>query len=276
MTGTGGSLSLSGAGAGLPAPKVQTYAPVVRPDVFVADRQPSSGNLVQVSPVRYLKVTVPGIPASILADIAAYAPQVELLFYRQLATREGGPGGNGTKSGGYVHPSHGPGASGNGSFTHGGMHGGADPALQAVRPTEWPIASGADTLDVTQGILGFMCIGDIAYRDSTGNLANTVVVYPANRCNSSKRLRVSGKRFPYSSTMVPGYFAFRLSVLDLEDPRKKRVHGPLSQVVSCTSAKFPFDPAGLDSGGRAQANPASGFDPKVVNFWLGAVSRLPG
>lgn len=276
MAGTGGSIASSGGGIMLPAPKLQAYIPASPQAVFMAEEQPSGGNTVQVVPMRYLKVTVPGIPAAILADTATYAPLVELLVFRRLETRENGASGNGTKTSGFVHPSHGPGASSNANFTHGGQHSGVAGTVQALRPTEWPIVNGNDAIDVSQGILGFMCLGQIGFRDSSGNLTNTAAVYPASRCNLAKRLRVSGRRFPYSSIMIPGYFAFRLSIIDPSDARGKRIHGPMSQQVSCTTTKFPFVPAGLDVGGRAQADLAPGFDPKQINFWLGATSRLPG
>lgn len=276
MSGTSGSLTIGSGGVLLPAPKVQAYIPIAPSAVFVADGQPSSGVQFQVSPLRYVKVTVPGIPAAILADIAGYKPLVELLRFTRLESPERMASGNGTKTSAYVHPSHGPAASGNGSFTHGGTHEGTDPAIQAIRPTEWLVTSGADVIDVTQGILGFMCHGKIAYRDSLGNLQNVNALYPSSRANFSKRVRVSGRRFPYSSTYTPGYFAFRLSIIDKDDERGKRIHGPMSTPISVSNSRFPFSPAGLDVGGRAQADVVSGYDSTLVNFWLGSTSRLPG
>ncbi len=276
MSGTSGSLSVGGGGVMLPAPKVQVYIPAVPTPVFVADGQPSSVSQVQVTPLRYAKVTVPGIPAAILSDIAGYLPMVELLRFTHLTSRESAASSNGAKTSAYVHPSHGPAASGTGSFTHGGAHGGADPVIQAIRPTEWLIASGDDAIDVTQGILGFMCHGAIGYRDATGNVQSVDAVYPSGRVNPQRRSRVTGRRYPYSSVYTPGYFAFRLSVVDRDDERGKRIHGPISTPVSVSNAKFPFNPAGLDIGGRAQADISPAYDGRLVNFWLGSTSRLPG
>lgn len=268
---TQGGFLASPGGVLLPAPKVQTYHPIAEPDIFVGDRFPSTPSTVQVRATRFVKVTVPGIPSAILNDVEGYKPQVELLRYTRLRSREYASAGNGTKSGGYVHPSHGPAASGNGSFTHGGAHGGVDPAVQAIRPTEWPILNGDDWVDVTQGVLGFLCIGPVPYRDNTGSNQLVDAVYPAERV----RTYYMGRRFPYAGMFAPGYFAFRLSIIDRSDPRGKRIHGPVSSVVSATNHKFPFTPAGVDIAGRAQADIAVGFDPRYVNFWIGSTSRLP-
>ncbi len=271
MTGTAASQRAKSGSAALPAPKVQVYHPAAPVPVFVGDRFASNGSTVEVKPIRSVKVTVPGIPSAILADIDLYKPQIELLRYVRLRSRESANSGNGTKTGGYVHPSHGPAASGNGSFTHGGLHGGTSGQVQAIRPTEWPILSGADNVDVTQGLLGFMCMGLVPFRDSAGVTQATDMVYPAERV----RTQYLGRRFPYAGMFAPGYFAFRLSIIDLTDERGKRIHGPVSQVISATNHKFPFVPAGLDIAGRAQADIAAGFDPKLVNFWIGSTSRLP-
>lgn len=271
MSGTSGSLSVGGGGVMLPAPKVQVYHPAANTPVFVGLGFPSSAATQEVVPTRLVKVTVPGIPSAILADVASYKPQIELLRYVRLHSRENASAGNGTKTGGYVHPSHGPAASGDGSFTHGGAHGGVSAEVQAIRPTEWPILSGADAVDVTQGMMGFMCFGPVNFRDNTGNIQALDLVYPAERVRTQRL----GRRFPYAGAFAPGYFAFRLSIIDLEDARGKRIHGPVSQIVSATNHKFPFVPAGLDASGRAQADVAAGFDPKFVNFWIGSTSRLP-
>lgn len=276
MSGTSGSVSIGGGGVMLPAPKVQIYIPQAPAAVFVADGQPSSGVQFQVSPSRFVKVTVPGIPSAILSDISGYLPLVELLRFTRLESPERMASGNGTKTSAYVHPSHGPAASGDGSFTHGGVHAGTDPAIQAIRPTEWLVTSGIEAIDVTQGILGFMCHGAIAYRDPAGNSAFVDAVYPSGRTNLGKRNRVYGRRYPYTSVYTPGYFAFRLSVVDRDDPRGKRIHGPMSTPISVSNAKFPFIPAGIDIGGRAQADLNPSYDSGQVNFWLGSTSRLPG
>jgi hypothetical protein len=241
------------------------------PDVFVADTLASSGVTIQVTPIRRVKVTVPGLPTSILERAAEYQPLIELVRYTRRHSRDNQSSGNGTKTAAYVHPAHGLGASGNGSFTHGGIHGGADAAVQAIRPTEWPIASIYDALDVTQGLLGFMCIGTGRYRDNTGNLSNVDLLYPSDM--AQQRSRVGGRRFPYTQSFTPGYYAFRLSVRDLSDPRGKRIHGPLSQTIVATTQQFPFNPAGVDSGGRAQADVSGNYNPRVVNFYF--ATRIP-
>lgn len=273
MTGTSGSLSIGGGGLILPAPKVQLYMPAAPSQFWVADASPVNDATVEVTPLKHVKVTFPGIPSAILDDIATYRPQVELIRHTQLNSRENSASGNGAKTGGYVHPSHGPVASGNGSFTHGGSHGGVGPSVQAVRPTEWLINSGADAIDVTQGILGFMCYGPFVYRDNAGNISALKAVYPASRTN--RRNRISGRRFPYSPVFRPGYFEFRLSIIDTNDARGKRITGPHSTRISCTNNQFPFLPAGVDASGAAQADPLPSFDGQAVNFWLGSTSRLP-
>lgn len=150
MSGTAGGYSApSVGGVILPAPKVQLYTPSPSPDLVISDGSPVAGALRNVRTVRRAKVTVPGLSQAILDDLDTYKPQVELMRFTRLNTRENASGGNGTKSSGYVHPAHGPAASGNGSFTHGGHHGGVDPAIWPIRPTEWAITAGNDSVDVT-------------------------------------------------------------------------------------------------------------------------------
>lgn len=263
--------SVSGGGLMLPAPKVQMMQPVLRPDVFVADGSPLAGAVVQAFPLRYVKVTVPGIPAAVLNDLAGYAPQVELVRYVRRQRRQNASGGNGGKSGGFVHPSHGP-VVNSGSFTHGGAHAGVGAAVQAIRPTEWPILTGADNIDVTQGILGFMCLVSVRYRDVSGNNANSVgALVPSHGLGKGRGGAYS--RFPYEKQLSGAYFAFRLSIKDRSDVRGKRIWGPVSDYVYAGNSAFPFLPAGLDVNGSAAAVPNPLSDKLAVNFWT--ASRLP-
>ena len=261
-----------GGGVMLPAPKVQMYAPSVRPDVFVSDGNPSADTTVQANPMRYVKVTVPGVSQAVFDDISGYSPQIELMRYTRLKTRENASSGNGNKSGGFVHPSHGPAASGDGSFTHGGLHGGVGATVQKIRPTEWPIFASDDSIDVTQGILGFMCLVSVQYRESTGNVSSLGALVPSH--NLSRGRGGAQSRFPYQKIMGGAYYAFRLSIKDKSDPRGKRIHGPLSQIIYCGNSVFPFLPDGLDPSGRAAAIPAPNTDKRAVNFWFD--NRLPG
>ena len=265
MSGTNASLSSKGgSGISLPAPKVQAYTPVAPQTVFVGDASPTNNSVIKVAPVRYMKITVPGLPQEILENISLYEPQVELLRYTRLNSREIAASGNGVKSGGFVHPSHGPAPSGNGSFTHGGLHS-VSAAVEAIRPTEWSILNGNDTFDVTQGILGFMTIYPSEYRDNTGNIASVDLLVPTHAISRGR----SGafNRFPYSKILSGAYFAFRISVKDQSDTRGKRIWGPMSDIIHCGSNQFPFNPAGVDIGGRAQAVVHPMHDPRFVNFW---------
>ncbi len=274
MSGTSGSLNMSSGGVVLPAPKVQLFVPALgAADVSVAKVQPSSGGLVQINLVRRCKVTVPGMSQEILDNTAEYDPQLELLRFVRRKSSDRASSGNGAKTSAYVHPAHGPAASGNGSFTHGGAHGGTAPVLTAVRETEWPLLTDAKFVDVTQGMWSFMCwADDIAYRDSTGNYAPFSGVYPAEM--AAQRRRLSGRRFPYSSAYSPGYFAFRISIKDPSDQRGKRIHGPVSQTVRLVNEKFPFNPAGLEAGSnRALADLSKGYDSQRGNMFF--VTRLP-
>lgn len=270
MSGTFANLAKSGGGIMLPAPKVQMYVPAAPVDIFVAGQSPIKGLLVQVKAERFVKVTVPGIPDTVLSDLTKYAPQVELLRYIRNNSRENAAGGNGNKSAGYVHPAHGVAPYG-GSFTHGGTHGGSDPAVQAIRPTEWAITSGADAIDVTQGVLGFMCLSTTAYREPVTGYSTTEVLVPSHALSRGRGLR--GSRFPYEKKMGGAYFAFRISIKDPSDSRGKRIWGPMSEIIQCGNALFPFVPAGVDAVNRAQANLHPQHEPLNVNFWH--VSRQP-
>ena len=271
-SGTGQSVAGNPIAVGviLPAPKVQTYKPAAPADLFACLSAPVAGTPIQITPTRSVKVTVPGLPQAILENLETYKPRVELLRFTRKNTRENGAGGNGTKSSGYVHPSHGL-TPGGGSFTHGGHHGGVDPAIWAIRPTEWDISAGNVAIDVTQGMAGFMCILGVKYRDNTGTMQVQDMLVPSANNQRGK----FGRRFPYSRKFTPGYFEFRVSIIDPTDARGKRIHGPHSTRVSATNNIFPFLPAGLDVAGQAQATLDPRFDARVINFWLGASSRLP-
>jgi hypothetical protein len=170
---------------------------------------------------------------------------------------------------GYVHPSHAPAPSGTGTFTHGGTHT-VSPGIAALRSTEWPIVTGREHTDVTQGMAAFMALMNVGWRDANGTFNFVPLPCPSS---SRSRFPYPGARFPYSRTFSPGYFAFRLSVVDTSDSFSKRIHGPLSDVVSLTTNEFPFDPDGLDPFGRAAA--VLNTQPLNLNFWIGASSRLP-
>ena len=269
MTGTSGSLSTSGGGVVLPAPKVTLYKPAVPFDVSVSDGGPSAGSPLVITTLRNCKVTAPGLSQEILDNTDTYQPQVELLRFTRLNSRENASGGNGTKTSGFVHPSHGPAASGNGSFTHGGAHGGVAAAIQAIRPTEWPIIGG-QAVDVTQGIFGMFSFIPVDYRDAVNGMQQIKLLCPT--AAFSRRSR-PGRRFPYSRTFTPGYFAFRLSIIDPTDPKGKRIHGPVSQIVQASNAQFPFQPAGLDVNGRSQATIMPGFLDLTANVTFS--TRVP-
>jgi hypothetical protein len=259
----------AGGGVALPAPKVQTFRPDVPYDPEVSDSIPIGGSALTVPTKRWITVTTPGIPRYILDDVATYKPQIELLRYTRSTGARSLVTGQRHKNVGYVHPSNGPGASGNGSFTHGGSHA-VSPAIAALRQTEWPILTGKEHTDVTRGMCGFMAMLFVSWRDASGAQNSIQLPCPTG---SRSRFPLPGARFPYSRTFTPGYFAFRLSVVDPSDPRGKRIHGPVSEVVSLTTNEFPFDPDGLDPLGKAAAT--LNTQPLALNFWIGASSRLP-
>lgn len=270
MSGASGSYNPPKAGGIiLPVPKVQLYKPAAPADIFVADQFPSFANPMLITTLRQCKVTVAGMSQAILDDPAKYQPLIELLRYTRLNSRENASGGNGTKSSGYVHPSHGPAASGSGSFTHGGAHGGVAATIQAIRPTEWPFIGG-QAVDVTQGIFGFFAYVPLDYRDAVNGPQGIKLLCPTAALTRKAK---PGRRFPYSRMFSPGYFAFRVSVIDPTDKRGKRIHGPVSQVVQASNAQFPFVPAGLDANGMAQANIMAGFNDTLANITF--ATRVP-
>ena len=276
MSGTGASLvGRGGGGLILPAPKVQFITQAKAGNsFFVSQDKPSSPKLTKVSTLKNVVVTFPGISSEILDNAQRYKPLLELLRYRPVKTRSpASNGGRGNKKAGYAHPSNAPEPSGNASFTHGGGHQDASADIIALRQTEWPIAQSQDRFDVTQGILSFMCYGTVLYRNAVG-LSSLSAIYPATK--SGAAAYTSGRRFPYSRAFQPGYFAFRLSILDLQDDRKKRVHGPLSDKISVSNSVFPFIPDGVNGQNQTVATLAANFDPFSVNFWMAGASRLPG
>lgn len=270
MSGTAGNqmVRFSAVPLTLPAPQIGFRNTLA--SYAVADVMPSNPTVVAADVEREVWVTAPGIPAGILDDPAKFGLQLELLRYRRKTGRQDMVGGNSNRSGGYVHPSHGP-APVDGSFTHGGKHGGAEPAIQALRPTEWPIMSGADAINVTQGILGFMAFDTVYYRDSAFSASGVKSIVCSTK--RSKRGGSPGKTFGYTN-YLGGYFAFRFSVKDPSDDRAKRIWGPMSVPVYCAGAVHPFVPNGATVGGQAivAVNPIYA-DVPFASFWIGG--RVP-
>lgn len=273
MSGTNAGLTAKDKSAlVLPSPKLQLYKPVDADLFFVSEGPPSAGGLKEVTIRRRVKLTFPGLPSEVIDNVALYEPKLELLRFTKSTSRENDSVGNGFKTSGYVHPSDAP-AGNSGSFTHGGRHGGVHPDTVALRITEWNITTSGQYVDVTQSVLAFMCYLVVPYRDNTGNVL-TLQSVTAATC--SNHYPAPGNRFPYSRRYGAGYFAFRLSIKDLGDARLKRMHGPVSERLICGSHYFPFEPAGVDFLGRAQATVSNQFSTNDtnLNFWIN--QRVPG
>lgn len=268
MSGTGASITLGGGGIMLPAPVLRTarnYATVAY-----------SVDGASVTPKSIASVSVHGLPQAVMDDLGAFKPKLELMRYVSTRSRQQGIGRNWTTNG-YVHPSHGPAPSGNGSHTHGGIHS-ASAGLAAIRPTEWDVANWGQVIDVTQGMHGFMVMRRVAYRMPSTGLQNTGVI---DAVVPSVNTSVSfGRRFPYGRNFRPGYFKFRWSIIDPTDDRGQRITGPLSDTVSLSAEIFPFlpadawlDPVNGDYHATATIDPR--YQPRVTRMWVGSVSRLP-
>lgn len=263
MSGTSGSLATSTGGITLPAPVLRRASSLLAPPALYIEE---AGAATQVNTLSIVTASVHGFPDEIMQNLAQYQPQLELLRYVPRRTRE--PFRNRSiVGGGYVHPSHGPAASGNGHHTHGGVHT-KTAAVMAIRPTEWAVMNWGQVIDVTQGMFGFMRGMFIQYRDPTGNGATLWAT------TAAPQKAVIGTRFPYSSAFRPGYYRFRWSIIDPSDARGQRISGPLSDTVSVSTAVFPFSPA-PPIGGGATATVVATFNHRLLNTWLGSVSRLP-
>lgn len=262
---TGANFNLPHGFGGLPAPKVQIYAPNGAVNVYCAEASAASAGVHTLDARRRVKVTWPGLSAEVLNRFDLYRPKVELLRYQPRKKTDSGARNAGAKTAGYVHPSHGP-LIGSGSFTHGGEHSGASNDVQQLRETEWDILAGGGYADVTQGILGFMDYTEIRYRDTTSKIVTEKMVTAAARMFRNSNV---GRVFPYSGRFGAGFFRFRLSIRDLADARLKRIHGPLSDVITCSNAVFPFRSEGVDGGGYPMASINPFFVSDAVQFWIG-------
>ncbi|MFZ1491134.1 MAG: hypothetical protein WAS51_14445 [Ilumatobacteraceae bacterium] len=276
MSGTAASVLVSAGGVALPAPVVRAGA---TPAVYDSnDKFPQMGATVQVTVQNPATVSAHGLPAEVMANLDKYRPKLELLRYVPKRTTST-TWSRTMRNAGYVHPSHGPGASGDGSHTHGGMHTGLPAATMAIRPTEWDVLAWGQVIDVTQGMTGFLNLRDVTYRQpSTGSEAYSQVTCP---CPSGRSgYSNPGRRFPYGRVFRPGYYEFRWSIIDPTDDRGQRLTGPTSATVSITSDVFPFipDEAWLDTINgdyHATATVDARYDPRLLRVWVGSVSRLP-
>lgn len=276
MSATAASLSSSPAGIMLPAPVVRAGGSLVTYQTVKGP--PSTGNITDVDVVNPVTVSVHGLPQQVMDDIETFKPQLELMRYVSKRTNANAWSRT-MRNAGYVHPSHGPAPSGNGSHTHGGLQAGVAPATRGIRPTEWPVTNWGQVIDVTQGMTGHMNLRPIQFRVASAGVettANVDLICPSGLGGSSR----PGRRFPYGKFYRPGYYKFRWSVIDITDPRGQRITGPLSDTVSLTTEVFPFlpDVSWLDVL-NGDYHATASLDPRLnagrLRAWIGSVSRLP-
>lgn len=244
---------------------------------LINDGSPRNGASVSVKVLNPASVSVHGLPQEVMGDISKYQPKLELMRYVPKRTTKTGWSRT-MRNAGYVHPSHGPGASGNGSHTHGGGHN-LPVGTTAIRHTEWDVTGWGQVIDVTQGLTGFLGMMRVTYRaPSTGAQVFSTLAAP---CPAGRKLQaVPGRRFPYGGNFAPGYYKFRWSIVDPTDDRGQRLSGPLSDTVAITTEVFPFIPedAWLDTINgdyHATASVDARFEPRALRVWVGSVSRLP-
>lgn len=277
MSGTNGSLGSDVAGGlMLPAPVVRAgklalpFAPY-----RIIEQPPSQATSARlVNFQNPVSVSTHGMSFEIMNNQDKYLPQLELMRYVRKRGAVSGRFGRSFQNNGYVHPSHGPGPSGNGSHTHGGLQTKVTALTQSLRPTEWAAGDWGTEIDVTQGMLGFLHFIPVTYRDAIFD--EQVVEAPVPSGSSSNRRH--GKRFPYAGIFRPAYYKFRWSIIDPTDERGQRIHGPLSETVSVTSNKFPFLPEDMYNDGgifKATCSINPGYSVNDLRAWIGAVSRIP-
>jgi hypothetical protein len=245
----------------LPAPRVTITRPRGVVTVEVPDGRPSTAaTTVAATAVNAARIVATDIPQ---AAIDQGGLVLELLRWVPQRQRN--------RFGGFVHPTH-IAASGNGTFMRGGKHGGASTATQLARPTEWAITAPMDIVDVTQGIFGFMHLGQVSYRDDTAT--NSTANQTVQLVTSSRPVSNSGmlpKHIAQRGYFV-GRFVFRYSIVDLADARQKRVSGPISTVVCAGMAASPFVRANTINFGSGEyatvaVNPAASVG--AVSVWHG-------
>ena len=253
----------------LPAPKVDLRkgAPTL---LTVFDGHPALGLTRTVNAVNLAEVTVSDIPQVILDNLPYFGLQLELLRYVRRSTGQTNRP-HAASHGGYRHPSNGDNPSGTGQRTRGGSH-----TYNATnRVTEWPVTGWGQSIDVSQGMAGFMShdsSGSLQYRDPAGVRQPFNGLVPTDAWGKFRRF---GRASSYDSRFRPGYFKFRWSILDVSDPREQRISGPLSETVALTSNLFPFipdAPFGGNAALTATINPAYVDD--RVRFFIG-IGRKP-
>ena len=261
---------------GLPAPKIRLWQGDGT-TVQTADAFPSTNATVAVTPLVRVQAVILNVPESIITG-TTFDLRLELLHYRRRKTSANSLSGSGLKEASYRHPSNAVAVSGNGSHTHGGDQGGISPAVQAIRQSEWPVTAHGQVIDVTAGMHAFMALGQVRYRDPAGVEQTFLALMPCGRSSPSMNNR---QRYPYSPTFYPGYYRFRLSVIDPSDPRGQRLTGPASETVSLTNHIFPFRPDApvVDPSNPLELVPTAtlrgDFSGTVTRAWIGSVSRLP-
>lgn len=242
----------------LPAPRVIQTRPRGAQTVEIPDAAPSgAASTISTTIIQGARVIATSIPQA-----AFEQGGVLLELLRWVPPRQG------FRFGGFVHPAH-IAASGNGTFMRGGKHGGASTATQLARPTEWPVTSPMDQIDVTQGIFGFMHRLTATYRSDAAASEHPdqlVEVVTAARIRNGGPLPRQLAQRGYSV----GRFAFRYSIVDLDDARQKRVSGPISTVVCAGMAAPPFVRANTINFGSGEyatvgVNPAASVG--AVSVW---------
>lgn len=239
----------------LPAPRVIQTRPRGAQTVQIPNASPGAASgTIAASLIQSARIIATDIPQ------AAFDQGGVLLELLRWA-----PPRQGFRYGGFVHPAHNV-ASGDGTFMRGGKHGGATTATQAARQTEWAVTSPMDQIDVAQGIFGFMHQQSVGYRSP---VAPNSFIDAQLTVITAARLGLNGGSLPrqVANLYRIGRFAFRYSIVDLDDARQKRISGPISTVVCAGMHNNPFnrEPEILGGYQSVSVNPSASIT--AVSIW---------
>lgn len=265
MPGTAASLRARATAPHLPVPKVELVS-VDRTSLPIGSTLAYGGGAAG-APLEFNN-SVRCIAVDVSDDMINAGLRLELLRYKVNVGN-----GNDTppvKGSAYVHPADWQGGiSFNGNDTRGGDHrNDAGIGLPIDRPSEWAITTRNQVVDMLGTLAGWWQFRNVSYRDAATPMINNVVSLPCPAGINTK-WAVFGRTFGYMTRYRPNYFAWRYSVIDPNDARNGRIHGPMSRVVKATTPTHPFIP-------DASVSAATGFqhvtvspllNPNVIEFF---------
>ncbi len=215
------------------------------------------------------RVTVTNIPDSMLGN-PAVGLRLELVRYVNMSSYKvrldiNGGSYRSRQKNGFVHPANYDPANGITNPSGSNTGGGVTNNVAVSRISEWAVTGEGQVIDIDLG--AYFKPMSVEYRDTNGNISALAVAKPTG---VQRRTVLGTGRFKgYSRAKIPGYFAFRYSIID-PDNAQERVYGGVSELVVATNAVQPFAEnfVATQAFGVPCVTVSNRFDLKQMQAWI--------